>query len=126
MGESTRIDIKKNQESIFIMKPLLLNYIKTLLISNTQQSPKEDYNSPLGNSFLWCKKARGYLNEEAIQFWLQNIYLSYIDHAKLIINDPNAQALLICDSLKSHQTATKQFSFGPMLGFMFFRNYEKH
>lgn len=78
--------------------------LKPLLIYNTQQPLKEVFNSPLRNSFLWCKTARGYLNEEAMLFWLQNIYLPYLDHAKSIINDLNAQALLICDSLKSHQT----------------------
>ena len=75
-----------------------------LLISTTEKPPSEVINSPLGNQFHWFKTKKGYLTEEAMLYWINNIYLPYIKYAKQLIRDEDAVPLLIMDGLKAHQT----------------------
>ena len=75
-----------------------------LLISTTEKPPQEVINSPLGNKFFWFKTKSGYLNEEAMLFWLNNIYIPYINSTRSQIEDESAQSLLIFDGLKAHST----------------------
>ena len=93
-----------NHISIVVGVTLSGQTLTPLLVSTTEKPPQEVINSPLGNKFHWFKTKRGYLNEEGMLFWLNNIYIPYINYMKSLIDDENAQPLLIFDGLKAHLT----------------------
>lgn len=97
-------DSDSNHISIVAAVTLSGQALTPLLISTTENPPQEVIDSPLGNKFHWFKTRRGYLNEEAMLHWLNIVYLPYINQMKRLINDKNAQPLLIFDGLKAHQT----------------------
>lgn len=79
--------------------------LKSLLISTTEKPPQEVIDSCIGDEFVWFKTRKGYLNEEAMLFWLRNILLHYVHSMKPFFPAENCRPLLIFDGLKNHQTA---------------------
>lgn len=104
VSPSFRDEMDGNHISVVAGVTLAGTSLKPLLISTTEKPPKEVYNSPIGGSFLWFKTKKGYLNEQAMEFWVLNILLPYINYAKQFFPSENTKPLLICDGLKSHQT----------------------
>lgn len=74
-----------------------------LLISTTQHPPKEVRNSPIGNKFLWYCTTSGYLNEEAMIYWIEEVLIPYLKYATKDAKD-EVLPLLLFDNLKAHLT----------------------
>lgn len=70
-----------------------------LLISTTQNPPKDVRDSTLGNKFLWFQTKSGYLNSRAMIFWIKNILIPYLDSSSSTI-DKEISPLLLFDNLK--------------------------
>ena len=58
----------------------------------------------IGNKLFWFKTKCGYLKEKVMLFWLNNIYLPYINYAKSQIENETALFLLFLEGLKAHLT----------------------
>ena len=60
--------------------------LKPLLISVTQNLPEEIVNSPFGCIFEWYKTASGYLNEDAMKYYLEKNLIPYFNFIKKDLN----------------------------------------
>lgn len=94
-----------NHISVVAAISLSNNQLLPPLLSTTINPPQTVYDSPLGNRFLWYKTPKGYLNEKAMEFWINNILFPYLNLIKSNWTSKfNFSPLLICDNLKAHLT----------------------
>ena len=77
--------------------------LKPLLISQTEKPPKVVRDSPLGNTFSWYCTKSGYLNANAMIYWIKEILVPYLTYISSTI-DFEITPLLLFDNLRSHLT----------------------
>ena len=107
-----RDDRDGNHISIVASVTLSGRPLKPLLLSTTEKPPKEVTDSILGDDFLWFKTKKGYLNEAAMIYWIEQVLLPYVNHMKHFFPPDSVRPLLIFDGLKAHLTenVTRMFS----------------
>lgn len=99
-----RDEVDGNHVSIVASVTLSGKSLQPLLLSTTEKPPKEVTESVLHNDFLWMKTKKGYLNEEAMIFWVNKVLLPYINHTQQYFTGQEIRPLLIFDGLKAHLT----------------------
>lgn len=72
-----------------------------MLISTTKNPPGEIKNTVLENKFTWYHTTSGYLNTDAMIYWINTILIPYLELATSSSED-ELSPLLLFDNLKSH------------------------
>jgi hypothetical protein len=84
----------------FALLPLLISTRKTL--------PPEILSSYVFSQFKYFYTEKGYLNGKAMEFWVENICIPYIQFKKHQLNLPNESlSILMMDGLKAHTSSEK-------------------
>jgi hypothetical protein len=79
-----------------------------LLISTRKSLPSEIQSTYIFSKFQYFFTPNGYLNGKATEFWIENIFVPYIQLKKLQLNlGNNALSILMMDGLKAHASSEK-------------------